>query len=163
MKYFGLNHQKITTGERVGGQGRFWKPLPPNKVLFFPKTFFYPQNCPFIFQKFPFVSSSCPFFPKSVNFIPEMPFYFSKMPHCFPELSLCFPELLSFYSCARLFFFSSWSNLLLILSRAGQREIFLALAFFPLRTTTYDTFLKTSKHLHRIWFLCILFKFQSPW
>ena len=104
-----------------------------------------------------------PFFPKSVNFIPEMPFYFSKMPHYFPELSLCFPELLSLYSCARLFFFSSWSNILLILPRVGQREIFLALAFFPLGTPTYDTFLKTSKHLHKVWFLCILFKFQSPW
>ena len=128
---------------------------------------FYLQNCfiifqnyPFIFQKCPFVSWSCPFVFQKCPFVSRKCLFISqKCPIFFQNCPWVLQNCRLFISCARLFFFSTWFNLLLVLLRAAQREIFLALALFLLETPTYDAFLITLKPLHRVWFLCILFKF----
>ena len=99
-------------------------------------------------------------FSKSVLLFPENAFLFLKNAPFFSRTVLEFCRIAVFLFPVRVFsFFSSWFNLLLVLLRAAQREIFLALALFLLETPTYDAFLITLKPLHRVWFLCILFKF----
>ena len=118
-------------------------------------------------------------FSRSILSFPEIALLFSRSALLFSRIEVLFFKnallfsriaLLVFQECLFLFtvcvffprmFFSSWFFLLILLRVAQRDHISLALVLFPLGTfywPTYDTFLITLRPLHRVWFLCILFK-----
>ena len=132
---------------------------------------------PFYFLKMPFYSRISLLFSRNAVLFPEVALSFSKSDLLFPRSAFLFLKHVPLFSRIILefsriafflfpvrafFFFSSWFSLLLVLLRTAKRDILLALALFPLKTLywpAYRAFLINLKPLHRVWFLCILFKF----